>query len=52
MWSPEKITQWEALAGEKNFVLASASRPALGRPQAPVQWVPGDLSPGGKAAGT
>jgi hypothetical protein len=33
---------------QRIFLLASASRPALGPTQLPVQWVPGVLSPGVK----
>jgi hypothetical protein len=33
---------------QRIFLLASGSRPALGRTQTPVQWVPGVLSPGVK----
>jgi hypothetical protein len=33
---------------QRIFLLASASRPALGTTQPPVQWVPGVLSPGVK----
>jgi hypothetical protein len=32
--------------GQRIFLLASASRPALGPTQPPIQWVPGVLSPG------
>jgi hypothetical protein len=33
------------------FLLTSASRPALGPTQPPIQWVSGALSLGSKAAG-
>jgi hypothetical protein len=33
---------------QRIFPLASASRPAMGHTQPPVQWVPGVLSPGVK----
>jgi hypothetical protein len=35
--------------GQRIFLLASVSRPALGPTQPPVQWVPVVLSPGVKA---
>jgi hypothetical protein len=35
----------------KNFFLSTSFRLALGSTQPPFQWVPGALSPGGKAAG-
>jgi hypothetical protein len=34
--------------GQRIFLLAAASRPALGPTQPPTQWVPGVLSPGVK----
>jgi hypothetical protein len=37
--------------GRGFFLLVSASRPALGPNQPPVQWVPVVLSPGQSAAG-
>jgi hypothetical protein len=37
----------EDLAGKmRYFLFATASRPALGATQPPVQWVPGSLPPG------
>jgi hypothetical protein len=35
--------------GQRIFLLAPASRPALGSTQPPIQWVPGGHFPGGKA---
>jgi hypothetical protein len=32
----------------KNFHFSTSSRPVLGSTQSPIQWVPGDLSPGVK----
>ena len=31
------------------FVATTISRPAVGPIQLPIQWVPGDVLPGGKA---
>jgi hypothetical protein len=36
----------------KNFLFSTSSRPVLGPTQPPIQWIPGALSPGGKAAGS
>jgi hypothetical protein len=35
----------------KNFLICASSRPALGSTQPPIQWIPGDLSPGVKRLG-
>jgi hypothetical protein len=35
----------------KTFLFSTASRPALGPTQPPIQWVPGVLSPGVKRQG-
>jgi hypothetical protein len=35
--------------GERIFLIASVSRPALGSTQPPVQWVPGGPFPAAKA---
>jgi hypothetical protein len=35
----------------ENFLFSTASRPALGPTQLPIQWVPGGPFPGEKAAG-
>jgi hypothetical protein len=42
------LTGFDPRQRQKIFLLASASRPALGHTQPPVQWVPGVLSPGVK----
>jgi len=34
-----------------SFLFTTASRPALGTTQPPIQRVPGDLSPGGRVVG-
>jgi hypothetical protein len=43
-----ELTGFDPRQRQRIFPLASASRPALGPIQPPVQWVPGVLSPGVK----
>jgi hypothetical protein len=42
---------FESRQGMGIFLFTTASRPALRPIQPPIQWVPGALSLGGKAAG-
>jgi hypothetical protein len=37
---------FDCLHGQEIFLFLTTSRPALGRTQPPIQWVPGDISPG------
>jgi hypothetical protein len=41
-------SRFDRRQGKRIFLLAPASRPALGPTQPPIQWVPGVLSPGVK----
>jgi hypothetical protein len=41
-------SRFDPRQGQRVFLLAPASRPALGPTQPPIQWVPGVLSPGVK----
>jgi hypothetical protein len=45
----DDMTEVQSLAGEKGFLLAYVSTPALGTTQPLIQWVPGVLFLGGKA---
>jgi hypothetical protein len=45
------LDEWSSIPGRGNddiFLFATASRPALGPTQPPIQWVPGSLTPGAK----
>jgi hypothetical protein len=42
---------WSLSPGSiKNFLFSTLSRPALGPTEAPIRWILGALSPGGKVA--
>jgi hypothetical protein len=46
-WATER-SRFDPQQKQRNFPLASVSRPPLGPTQPPVQWVPAVLSPGVK----
>lgn len=50
--SAEWTTGVRVPAGPETWLFATASRPALGTIQTPIQWIPEALSPGNKAVGT
>jgi len=43
--------EFDSRLGQGCFLIATASRPALGLTQPPIQWVPGGFSPGVKRPG-
>jgi hypothetical protein len=44
----DRRSRFDPRQGQRIFLLAPASRPALGSTQPPIQWVPGVLCPGVK----
>jgi hypothetical protein len=44
----DRVSRFDSRQGQRIFLLAPASRPALRLIQPPIQWVPGVLSPGVK----
>jgi hypothetical protein len=45
------VLDFDSRRGQGIFLFTTVSRTALGSTQPPIQWVPGALSLGGKAAG-
>jgi hypothetical protein len=48
VWLLAGRSGFDPLQGQRIFLLAPASRPALEPTKPPIQWVPGVLSPGAK----
>jgi hypothetical protein len=46
------VLDFDSRRGLRIFLFTTASRTALGLTQPPIQWVPGSLSLGSKAAGS
>jgi hypothetical protein len=51
VWLRAVRSGFDPRQGQRIFFLAPESRPALRPTQPPIQWVPGVISPGGKARG-
>jgi hypothetical protein len=51
LWAGRPRGRSSCPSGGKNFHFSMSSRLVLGSTQPPIQWVPGALSPGGKATG-